>query len=127
LNAFFPASWTHPSHASASTSSSSSSYHYPSGDPLADGEALSGVSGYRVVSEEEEERMRSGEGREQGGESVEERLEIVLSGTGHSAWGRFHVSGRLRVWDGAVYLVKEYFVSLPLLPFLSIGEPACMC
>lgn len=36
------------------------------------------------------------------------RLEIIVSGTGHSAWGKFNLSGRVRVWDGLVYLMKDY-------------------
>lgn len=38
-------------------------------------------------------------------------LEIILTGTGHSAWGRFILKGRVRTWDGMATLVKEYAVS----------------
>ena len=40
-------------------------------------------------------------------------LEILLTGTGHSAWGRFILKGRVRAWDGMATLVKEYAVRLP--------------
>ena len=40
----------------------------------------------------------------------------MVTGTGHSAWGRFYVSGRVRVWDGMILLMKEYYVS----PFLDL-------
>ena len=39
-------------------------------------------------------------------------LEILLTGTGHSAWGRFILKGRVRAWDGMATLVKEYAVCL---------------
>lgn len=42
---------------------------------------------------------------------LEERLEIIVTGQGHSAWGRFYVSGRVRCWDGMMCLMKEYYVS----------------
>ncbi|SPO19894.1 uncharacterized protein UTRI_00290_B [Ustilago trichophora] len=41
-------------------------------------------------------------------EDGRERYEIVLSGTGHSAWGRFVVRGRVRSWDGMLIMTKEY-------------------
>lgn len=34
--------------------------------------------------------------------------EMLLSGMGHSAWGRFVLRGRVRAWDGMVILSKEY-------------------
>ncbi|GAA5866018.1 hypothetical protein JCM8547_002916 [Rhodosporidiobolus lusitaniae] len=34
--------------------------------------------------------------------------EILLSGTGHSAWGQFVLRGRVRPWDGMFTIVKEY-------------------
>lgn len=34
--------------------------------------------------------------------------EILLSGTGHSAWGQFVLQGRVRSWDGLFSLTKEY-------------------
>lgn len=42
---------------------------------------------------------------------LEQRLEIIVTGMGHSAWGRFYVSGRVRCWDGMILLMKEYYVS----------------
>lgn len=33
---------------------------------------------------------------------------LLLTGVGHSAWGRFYISGYIRQWDGLAYLVKEY-------------------
>lgn len=41
-------------------------------------------------------------------EDGSERYEILLSGTGHSAWGRFVVRGRVRSWDGMLIMTKEY-------------------
>lgn len=35
-------------------------------------------------------------------------LALLVTGVGHSAWGRFIISGHVRVWDGLCYLVKEY-------------------
>jgi hypothetical protein len=37
-----------------------------------------------------------------------DRYEILVSGEGHSAWGRFILRGRIRTWDGLVTLAKEY-------------------
>lgn len=53
-------------------------------------------------------------------------LEILLTGTGHSAWGRFILKGRVRAWDGMATLVKEYAVclSFPLFPYLSRQPPS---
>ena len=34
--------------------------------------------------------------------------EILLTGTGHSAWGQFVLKGRVRTWDGMFSIVKEY-------------------
>jgi hypothetical protein len=44
-------------------------------------------------------------------ERDEPGLELILTGTGHSAWGRFILKGRVRLWDGMATLVKEYAVS----------------
>lgn len=86
LNSFFPADFTYP---------------FMNAEPS--GEEATGVPGYVAVSAAEEERLRTS------GTAAElERLEIVLSGTGHSAWGRFNLSGRARLWDGLVYLMKDY-------------------
>jgi len=32
----------------------------------------------------------------------------LITGTGHSAWGRFILRGRIRTWDGMAMLIKEY-------------------
>ena len=53
-------------------------------------------------------RDRNGKRRES--EEKDEGLEMLLTGTGHSAWGRFILKGRVRVWDGMATLVKEYAV-----------------
>lgn len=37
-----------------------------------------------------------------------DNLGLLVTGVGHSAWGRFIISGHVRVWDGLLYLVKEY-------------------
>jgi hypothetical protein len=37
-----------------------------------------------------------------------DHLALLVTGVGHSAWGRFIISGHVRPWDGLVYLVKEY-------------------
>ncbi|PWN35917.1 uncharacterized protein FA14DRAFT_146006 [Meira miltonrushii] len=37
-----------------------------------------------------------------------DKYEILISGTGHSAWGRFILRGRVRSWDGMVSITKEY-------------------
>ncbi|BGP30196.1 hypothetical protein JCM10296v2_001948 [Rhodotorula toruloides] len=34
--------------------------------------------------------------------------EILLTGTGHSAWGQFILKGRVRTWDGMFSIIKEY-------------------
>ncbi|BGP53908.1 hypothetical protein JCM8202_006101 [Rhodotorula sphaerocarpa] len=34
--------------------------------------------------------------------------EILLTGTGHSAWGQFVLKGRVRAWDGMFSIIKEY-------------------
>ncbi|KZT50290.1 hypothetical protein CALCODRAFT_504884 [Calocera cornea HHB12733] len=34
--------------------------------------------------------------------------ELVLQGSGHSAWGEFNLVGNVRTWDGLVSLRKEY-------------------
>ncbi|SPO35157.1 uncharacterized protein PSFLO_00628 [Pseudozyma flocculosa] len=38
----------------------------------------------------------------------QQQYEILLSGTGHSAWGRFVLRGRVRTWDGMLIMTKEY-------------------
>ncbi|KAL7412146.1 hypothetical protein BDY24DRAFT_393396 [Mrakia frigida] len=116
LNAGFPPTWTTPTATSLSPAN-------------LDAEVLTGVPGYTLVSEEEERLLREGweeerkEGKQGGDEAelerkekerrkrreLEERLEIIVTGTGHSAWGRFYVSGRVRCWDGMILLMKEYY------------------
>ncbi|GAA5898006.1 hypothetical protein JCM5296_001451 [Sporobolomyces johnsonii] len=34
--------------------------------------------------------------------------EILLTGSGHSAWGQFILKGRVRSWDGMFTIIKEY-------------------
>lgn len=36
------------------------------------------------------------------------QYEMLVSGMGHSAWGRFVIRGRVRAWDGMLILSKEY-------------------
>lgn len=36
------------------------------------------------------------------------RYEMLVSGSGHSAWGSFVLRGRIRAWDGMLILSKEY-------------------
>ncbi|KDN44682.1 hypothetical protein K437DRAFT_247637 [Tilletiaria anomala UBC 951] len=37
-----------------------------------------------------------------------DKFELRLSGSGHSAWGRFNLQGRIRSWDGMMIMKKEY-------------------
>ena len=60
------------------------------------------IEGYEIVPESELDGAIA---------RGEEGLEILLSGTGHSAWGRFILKGRVRTFDGMCSLVKEYAVS----------------
>ncbi|WVF70166.1 hypothetical protein IAT40_004954 [Kwoniella sp. CBS 6097] len=64
---------------------------------------IDAIEGYEVVPEDELDEMLS---LEDGGE--EAGLEMLLTGTGHSAWGKFILKGRVRGWDGMASLVKEY-------------------
>ncbi|ORY25359.1 hypothetical protein BCR39DRAFT_290672 [Naematelia encephala] len=59
------------------------------------------LEGYEMVPEDELEDALEDGGEEQG-------VEMLLTGTGHSAWGRFILKGRVRGWDGMASLVKEY-------------------
>ncbi|KAK8846672.1 hypothetical protein IAR55_005759 [Kwoniella newhampshirensis] len=61
------------------------------------------IEGYEAVPDEEIDEMLE---EDDGGESA--GLEMILTGTGHSAWGRFILKGRVRAWDGMASLVKEY-------------------
>lgn len=64
------------------------------------------VEGYEIVPDEElDEELDLAEEGGKGG------VEVLLTGTGHSAWGRFILKGRVRIWDGMATLVKEYAVS----------------
>ncbi|KAJ9112621.1 hypothetical protein QFC19_000641 [Naganishia cerealis] len=96
---------------------------------------LGGLQGQEVVSEQELEGiirrrkgqvdddeddhnvmdesndMTTGTQKMHGGEPRDgDDLELMLVGTGHSAWGEFLLRGRVRLWDGMVTLVKEYSV-----------------
>jgi hypothetical protein len=65
------------------------------------------IHGYEVVPNNEiDEILNGNDGGEEAG------LEMLLTGTGHSAWGRFILKGRVRAWDGMATLVKEYAVSV---------------
>nr|XP_031861821.1 uncharacterized protein CI109_002650 [Kwoniella shandongensis]KAA5528893.1 hypothetical protein CI109_002650 [Kwoniella shandongensis] len=61
------------------------------------------IEGYEAVPEDEIDEMLE---EDDGGESA--GLEMILTGTGHSAWGKFILKGRVRAWDGMATLVKEY-------------------
>nr|XP_019008842.1 uncharacterized protein I206_06526 [Kwoniella pini CBS 10737]OCF47623.1 hypothetical protein I206_06526 [Kwoniella pini CBS 10737] len=65
---------------------------------------IQAIKGYEIVPLEELDEMLnlSDEDQEESG------LEMLLSGTGHSAWGKFILKGRVRSWDGMASLVKEY-------------------
>jgi hypothetical protein len=64
------------------------------------------LEGYEIIPDEEVDELLNAE---DGGE--EAGVEMLLTGTGHSAWGRFILKGRVRTWDGMATLVKEYAVS----------------
>ncbi|CED85359.1 hypothetical protein [Phaffia rhodozyma] len=66
-----------------------------------DAAMLMGEQGWEHVDQQEEEEMR-----ERGADV--DGLELILIGTGHSAWGTFNISGRVRLWDGLIYLMKDY-------------------
>jgi hypothetical protein len=59
------------------------------------------IEGYEIVPDDELDEVCTSECP---------GLEILLTGTGHSAWGRFILKGRVRAWDGMATLVKEYAV-----------------
>ncbi|EIW68667.1 hypothetical protein TREMEDRAFT_32015 [Tremella mesenterica DSM 1558] len=63
---------------------------------------IEAIKGYEEVPEEELDEAFGDDGGESQG------LEMILTGTGHSAWGRFVLRGRVRAWDGMASLVKEY-------------------
>ncbi|WWD00214.1 hypothetical protein V866_007123 [Kwoniella sp. B9012] len=65
---------------------------------------IEAIKGYEIVPPEELEDMLDLNEEEQ----EEAGLEMLLSGTGHSAWGKFILKGRVRNWDGMASLVKEY-------------------
>jgi hypothetical protein len=65
------------------------------------------IPGFEVVPDDELDEMLSHPDEEAG-------LEMLLTGTGHSAWGRFILKGRVRAWDGMASLVKEYAVSIAM-------------
>lgn len=77
---------------------------------------LETLEGYEAVPEHElDEMIRQTEEDGDGGEGV--GLELLLTGTGHSAWGNFILKGRVRAWDGMASLVKEYAVSFFCVSF----------
>lgn len=63
---------------------------------------MEALPGYEVVPDEDVEDAF---------EEDEKDMEMLLTGTGHSAWGKFILKGRVRAWDGLATLVKEYTVS----------------
>nr|XP_018265834.1 uncharacterized protein I303_02208 [Kwoniella dejecticola CBS 10117]OBR87992.1 hypothetical protein I303_02208 [Kwoniella dejecticola CBS 10117] len=65
---------------------------------------IQAIKGYEIVPPQELDQMLSLSDEEQ----EESGLEMLLSGTGHSAWGKFILKGRVRSWDGMASLVKEY-------------------
>ncbi|TXT13379.1 hypothetical protein VHUM_00746 [Vanrija humicola] len=65
---------------------------------------LEALDGYEVVPESEvAAELAAG-----GDDGQDTGLALLVTGMGHSAWGRFIISGHVRVWDGLLYLVKEY-------------------
>ena len=58
------------------------------------------IEGYEVVPDSELDEAFDA--------AHESGLEMILTGVGHSAWGRFILKGRVRAWDGLASLVKEY-------------------
>ncbi|WRT65111.1 uncharacterized protein IL334_002053 [Kwoniella shivajii] len=65
---------------------------------------IDSIPGYEIVPIEELDEMLSLDDDDQ----EESGLELLLTGTGHSAWGKFILKGRVRSWDGMASLVKEY-------------------
>ncbi|SCV69543.1 BQ2448_2563 [Microbotryum intermedium] len=57
----------------------------------------------RDIVEEPIEWEEDREGEDEDGE-----YEILLSGSGHSAWGQFNLKGRVRSYDGMFSITKEY-------------------
>ena len=62
---------------------------------------VNAYEGYEMIPEDELDEALS---------TDDPGLEMLLTGTGHSAWGRFILRGRVRPWDGMASLVKEYAV-----------------
>ena len=62
---------------------------------------LDAMDGYEVVPDDEMDTVDD-----------DEDSEVLVTGVGHSAWGRFILKGRVRAWDGLCSLVKEYAVSI---------------
>lgn len=98
INAGFPSDMPVPA---------SAAQHSPSAEAFTMQETIrhqvDAIEGYEIVPESEiDEGLAEGE---KGG------VEILLTGVGHSAWGRFVLKGRVRAWDGMASLVKEYAVS----------------
>jgi hypothetical protein len=65
------------------------------------GRQLAALPGYESIPADEVEAALA---RAEPGDN----LGLLVTGVGHSAWGRFVISGHVRVWDGLLYLVKEY-------------------
>lgn len=63
---------------------------------------LEALDGYEAVPEAEVD------GELAAAEASDTGLGLLVTGLGHSAWGRFVISGHVRIWDGLLYLVKEY-------------------
>ena len=74
---------------------------------------LESYDGYELVPEEEIQQVLGEDGGEEAG------VEMLITGVGHSAWGRFILKGRIRTWDGMISLVKEYAVC-EVFPFAAI-------
>lgn len=77
---------------------------------------LGGLEGYDMLKDEDVKKIlkkrREGDEEAEGAALPGDELELMLLGTGHSAWGEFLLRGRVRLWDGMISLVKEYTVSV---------------
>ncbi|WWC87161.1 uncharacterized protein L201_002047 [Kwoniella dendrophila CBS 6074] len=67
---------------------------------------IEAIKGYEIVPSQEELNEMLNNLNEK--ELEDSGLELLLTGTGHSAWGKFVLKGRVRSWDGMASLVKEY-------------------
>jgi hypothetical protein len=73
------------------------------------------MEGYEVVPDADLDAMLDNPDEESG-------LELLLTGAGHSAWGRFILRGRVRAWDGMASLVKEYAVGSCVTARLTVAR-----